>query len=58
MQTHVSGTCVRGYVGERVGIEKFTDAATEAAQEETGRRRPMANEKRRLIDNRKADPTL
>src|ERR1700749_3597228 len=38
-----------------VGIEKIQDAAAEAAQEQTGRGRPMPGEKGRLVDNAVAD---
>src|SRR5262249_38295088 len=43
---------------ERISVEKISDATAETAQEETGRRCPMANEKGGLIDDRKAEPTF
>src|SRR5262249_46373810 len=43
---------------ERISVEKISDATAETTQEETGRRCPMANEKGRLIDDRKAEPTF
>src|ERR1700758_505884 len=39
---------------ELFGIEKIADAASEAAQEQARRRRPVTDEKSRLIDNGEA----